>query len=143
MARNKQIHVALLGCGKLGQGIYKLWLERHAKIVEQAGIDLNIKHILVKNIRYKRDSAIPTKIITDNLNTILKDNSIKIVIDAMGGIEPTYGIIKKFLAQGCHLVSANRALLASKISEVFELARSKKAHLQFNAALGGGIPIIS
>ena len=142
MARNKQVHIALLGCGKLGQGIYKLWLERHTKILEQAGIDLNIKHILVKNIRYKRDSAIPTTILTDNVSVILKDHDIKIVIDAMGGIEPTYGIIKKFLAQGCHLVSANRALLASKIGEVFELARSKKAHLQFNAALGGGIPII-
>ncbi len=142
MAKNKQIYLALLGCGKLGQSIYKLWLERRAKILEQTGIDLNIKYILVKNIRYKRDSAIPPKILTDDVNSILKDSSIKIVIDAMGGIEPTYGIVKQFLAQGCHLVSANRALLASKMGEIFELARTKRAHLQFNAALGGGIPII-
>lgn len=142
MARDKQIDLALLGCGKLGQSVYKFWLERRAEILELTGIDLNIKHILVKNIRYKRDAVIPSAALTDNVNNILKDDSIKIVIDAMGGIEPTYGIIKKFLAQGCHLVSANRALLASKMREIFELARAKRSHLQFNAALGGGIPII-
>jgi homoserine dehydrogenase len=142
MTKTKPINIALLGCGKLGQSIYTVWQQQRNKILEQTGIDLDIKRILVKNIRYKRDPAIPLKALTDNINIILKDESIKIAIDAMGGIEPTYGIVKKFLSRGCHLVSANRALLASKMREVFELARSKRLHLHFNAALGGGIPII-
>lgn len=142
MSKSREINIALLGCGKLGQGIYKLWLEKRTKILEQSGIDLNIKYILVKNIRYRRDPVIPPHTITDDTEIILHDDDVKIVIDAMGGIEPTFGIIKKFLNRGCHLVSANRALLASKMREVFELARSKQVHLQFDAALGGGIPII-
>lgn len=142
MSKPRQINIALLGCGKLGQSIYKLWLQQRNKILEQTGIDLNITHILVKNLRYKRDAIIPPKALTDNINAILKDESVKIVIDAMGGIEPTFGIIKKFMARDCHLVSANRALLASKMREIFELAQARQLHLHFNAALGGGIPII-
>ncbi len=142
MPKTGQINIALLGCGKLGQGIYKLWLHRKDKIREQTGIDLNIKIILVKHLYYDRDRSIPVSAITDDPQDILKDPSIKIVIDAIGGIEPTYGLIKQFLENGCHIVSANRALLASKLREILEIARRKKVHLQFDAALGGGIPII-
>ena len=142
MAKSTEVKIALLGCGKLGQGLYKLWNDRRKKIKEQTGIDLHISHIFVKHLKQKRDSAIPQEIITDNIDIILKDLNVQIVIDTMGGIEPTYGIIKQFLNRGCHVVSANRALLASKMREVFELARSQNVHLQFDAALGGGIPIV-
>jgi len=142
MTKSKEVRIALLGCGKLGQGVYKLWKENRLRIKEQTGIDLAISHILVKHKHYKRDSAIPVNIITDNVNTILKDLDVCIAIDTMGGIEPTYGIIKQFLNRGCHIVSANRALLASKMREIFEFATSQKIHIQFDAALGGGIPIV-
>ena len=142
MSKTKPLDIALLGCGKLGQGFYRLLESRRDKILEQTGIDFNIKHILVKHINYKRHDSIPIKNVTNDVNKILKDEDVRIVVDAMGGIEPTYGIIKRFLERRCHLVSANRALLASKMKEVFELARSKRVHLQFDAALGGGIPII-
>jgi len=142
MAKTQVIDIALLGLGKLGHGIYQLWDERRQHILTQTGIDLNLKHIFVKHINYRRGAFVPREKITDDLQNILNDQSVKIVIDAMGGIEPTYGIIKQFLQRKCHIVSANRALLASKMREVFELARQQKVHLQFDAALGGGIPII-
>ena len=142
MAKSQAIDIALLGLGKLGHGIYQLWEERKNHIVSQTGIDLNIKHIFVKHVNYRRGPFVPRDKITDDLQSILSDDSVKIVVDAMGGIEPTYGIIKQFLQRRCHIVSANRALLASKMREVFEYARQQKVHLQFDAALGGGIPII-
>ena len=142
MPKSKEVKIALLGCGKLGQGLFKLWKDSRLRIKEQTGIDLAITHVFVKHINRKRDSIIPVDIITDNIDIILKDPDVQIVIDTMGGIEPTYGIIKQFLNRGCHVVSANRALLASKMREIFELARSQKVHLQFDAALGGGIPIL-
>jgi homoserine dehydrogenase len=142
MAKQKEVNIVLLGCGKLGQGIYKLWNDKREKIRDQTGMNLNIKHILVKHPNLKRDTLIPRKILTNKVEDLLNDPHIDIAIDAIGGIEPTYGIIKEFLHKGCHLVSANRALLASKMKEIFDLARSKKVHLQFDAALGGGIPIV-
>ena len=142
MSKPNEVGIALLGCGKLGQGLYKLWRENRLRIEEQTGIDLVISHILVKQKHQKRDSAIPVNIVTDKVRDILKDQNVQIAIDVMGGIEPTYGIIKQFLNRRCHIVSANRALLASKMREIFDLAISKKVHLQFDAALGGGIPIV-
>ena len=59
MAKFKKVKIALLGCGKLGQGLYKLWEETRIKIKEQTGIDLDISHILVKHINQKRDSSTP------------------------------------------------------------------------------------
>lgn len=142
MPKRRQLNFALLGCGKLGHGIYEIWLKNRQKIINQTGVDLNLKYILVKHKNYKRHRIIPKELITDNVNKILIDESIKIVIDAIGGIEPTYGIIKQFVEKGCHLVSANRALLSSKLREIFDLAKSKQVHLRFEAAIGGGIPLI-
>jgi homoserine dehydrogenase len=142
MPKSKRIQVALLGYGKLGQGFYKLWKAKHNHLKKQTGLDISIKHILIKHPHYKRNNDIPRDLVTDNLNKILKDTSISVAVDAMGGIEPTYGIIKKFIDRKCHIVSANRSLLSSKLREIFEYARSRQVHLQFDAALGGGIPII-
>lgn len=142
MSKTKQINFALLGCGKLGHGIFEVWKNNHQKILSQTGVDLNLKYILVKNIKYKRHRMIPTELLTDKIDKILKDDSVQVVIDAIGGIEPTFSIIKKFMDRGCHLVSANRALLSSKLKDVFDLAKEKQIHLRFEAAIGGGIPLV-
>jgi len=142
MPKRKQINFALLGCGKLGHGIFEVWKNNHQKIINQTGVDLNLKYILVNHIDYKRHRMIPKELFTDKINKILKDESVQVVIDAIGGIEPTYSIIKKFVDRGCHLVSANRALLSSKLKGVFDLAKEKQIHLRFEAAIGGGIPLV-
>ncbi len=142
MPKRKIVNIALLGCGKLGHSIFEVWKNNHQKVLIQTGVDLQIKYILVKNIHYKRHIIIPKEIITNDINKILEDKSIQIVIDAIGGIEPTYTIIKKFIENGCHLVSANRALLSSKLKEIFDLAKASKVHLRFEAAIGGGIPLV-
>jgi homoserine dehydrogenase len=142
MPKRKQINFAMLGCGKLGHGIFEVWKNNHQKILSQTGVDLNLKYILVKHIQYKRHRMIPKKILTDNIEKILKDDSIHVVVDAIGGIEPTYSIIKRFIAKGCHLVSANRAMLSSKLRNVFDLAKENQIHLRFEAAIGGGIPLV-
>jgi len=142
MPKRKQINFALLGCGKLGHGIFEVWKNNHQKIINQTGVDLNLKYILVKHINYKRHRMIPKELLTDKVDKILKDESVQVVIDAIGGIEPTYSMIKKFVERGCHLVSANRALLSSKLKDVFDLAKENQIHLRFEAAIGGGIPLV-
>ena len=142
MPKRKQINFALLGCGKLGHGIFEVWKNNHQKIITQTGVDLNLKYILVKHINYKRHRMIPKELLTDKIDKILKDESVQVVVDAIGGIEPTYSMIKQFINRGCHLVSANRALLSSKLKDVFDLAKDNQIHLRFEAAIGGGIPLV-
>ena len=140
--KNNKNSIALLGCGNLGQGLYKLYELKKTDIFKQRGIQLDIKHILIKHPHFKRDKIIPKEKLTDNINTMLNDPSINIVIDTIGGIEPTYGIIKKFMQKGCHIISANRTLLVHKLYDLFELAREKNIHMKFDAALIGGISTI-
>jgi homoserine dehydrogenase len=141
MAQIEKVDIALLGCGKLGTEIYKLWQQRREKIITDTGIDINIKYILIKHPEYKRDSAIPKERFIHNLKPLLEDEDIKIVIDAIGGIEPTFTIVRKFLEKGCHLVSANRSLLASKMKELSAIARQNNLYIRFDSALIGGIPL--
>jgi homoserine dehydrogenase len=141
MGRIHKIDIALLGCGRLGQGIYKLWQQRRKKIIDETGIDINIKYILIKHPDFKRNAEIPNKMLIHNLTPLLEDPAIKIVIDAIGGIEPTYSIIRKFLEKGCHLVSANRSLLATKMKNLYEIAREKNLYIRFDSALIGSIPL--
>lgn len=141
MERIQKYDIALLGCGRLGQGIFKLWQHRREKLIKSSEIDINIKYILIKHPEYKRDSAIPKSLLIHNLEPLIKDDSIKVVIDAIGGIEPTFTIIRKFLEKGCHLVSANRSLLASKMKEIFEIASRNKLLMRFDSALIGGLPL--
>lgn len=141
MTKVKQVGFALLGCGKLGHEIFRTWKANHDKIVQRFGINLDLRHILVKHATHLREPFIPENLITDDPAKILKDRSVKIVIDAIGGIEPTYRIVHSFLDNGVNLVSANRAMLASKLKNVFELLAKHKTYIRFDAALGSGFPI--
>jgi len=142
MPKRRQINFALLGCGKLGHGIFEVWKNNRQKIIDQAGIDINLKHILVQHEQYKRHRMIPKELITSDIEKILNDDSVQVVVDAIGGIEPTYSLVKKFIENKCHIVSANRAMLSSKMREIFDLAKSKQVHLKFESAIAGGIPLV-
>jgi len=141
MARRRTIGFALLGAGKLGLGFYAAWKKKHEKILEKTGIDLVLKRILVKNPLIKRPSFIDPALFTTKLDDILEDDSIKLVIDAIGGIEPIFSIIKKIISHNINVVSANRVLLATKMHELSNLANEHHIHFLTEPALGGGLPI--
>jgi homoserine dehydrogenase len=143
MSKDKIINFALLGCGKLGSGFYSILKNKRNKIFEETGFQLNLKRILVKNAHYRRPSFIDRSLITANINDILEDPSIDLAIDAIGGIEPTYSIIRKLINRKIHIVSANRVLLASKMHELVDLANENNVYIQPEPSLGGGVPIIS
>lgn len=143
MPKKKEINFALLGLGKLGQGFYKLWLQKRDEILEKTGFKLNLKYILVKHTHFKRPDFVDKDFITTNVEDILNDPDITIAIDAIGGIEPTFTIIKRLIQRKIHLISANRMLLASKMRELADLANENHIYIQPEASLGGGLPIIS
>ncbi len=143
MPRKKEIHFVLLGLGKLGQGFYKKWLEKKDEIFEKTGFSLNLRHILVRHANFQRPDFVDTNLITTNLEDILNDPEVTIAIDAIGGIEPTFSIIRRIIQNKIHLISANRMLLASKMRQIAHLANEARIYIQPEPALGGGVPIIS
>ena len=143
MPTKRIINVALLGLGKLGTGFVRVLLEKKKKIQEETGLELRLKKILIKNPHFKRDRIVDMSLLTTNVEDIISDKSIDIAIDAIGGIEPTFTILKTLIANKIHIISANRTLLASKMHDLANLANRHKIYILPEPSLGGGIPIIS
>lgn len=143
MPTKRIINIALLGLGKLGTGFLHVLKDKKDKIKEETGFELRLKKILVKNPHFKRDRIVNMSLLTTDVSDIISDKSIDIAIDAIGGIEPTFTILKTLIKNKIHIVSANRTLLASKMHDLADLANKYKIYILPEPSLGGSIPIIS
>ena len=138
----KKIQIGLIGLGTVGSGVAKILRERASLLEEKTGLRLSIKKVCVRNLRRKRDVSLPKGILTRNVREIVEDPSIQIVVELIGGIHPAKEYVLEALRRGKHVVTANKALLAEAGKEIFRLAENKKRRVQFEASVGGGIPII-
>lgn len=141
MEDKKTIKAALLGLGTVGGGVYKLMDRQKEEFPYKIGANLEIEKVLVRNLEKERP-GIDSSLLTDNWQEILNDDSIEIVIEVMGGIEPAKTYIKEALQAGKNVVTANKDLLAEYGGELLDLAGEVKKDLLFEAAVAGGIPII-
>lgn len=139
---NKVINIGLVGAGTVGSGVIKILLSQRAEIEKKTGVRLVLKKVCVRRVDKKRSIRISKTILTNNYNDILKDPSIHIVVEVMGGIHPAGEIIESALRQGKHVVTANKALLAENGKRIFALARERRMRLGIEASVCGGIPII-
>jgi len=135
--------IALLGFGTVGLGVYEI-INQHRGIYF-AGTDTpaTIKWILVRDKNKKRAHNPTDCVLTDDFNDIINDDSVDIIISAMGGMEPEYTYIKESLKKGKHVVTANKEVICAHIAELTDLANEKGVKLYYEGAVGGGIPIIS
>ena len=141
MSKYKEIKAALLGAGTVGGGVYKLVERRAAEMPDKVGAELKITKVLVKNLQKKRE-GIPSEVLTDDWEGIIHDPEISIVIELMGGVELARTYILQALEAGKNVVTANKDLLAEHGQELMEAAERNHCDLCFEAAVGGGIPII-
>lgn len=130
----KVVNIGLIGLGVVGAGVYKTL---------QSFEQINIKRIAVKNLTKKRDIPdFDTSILTDDAYSIVNDPEIEVVVEVVGGVEPTLSLLKTAINNGKHIVTANKELLAKHGEELFNLAREKNVVILYEAAIAGGIPII-
>lgn len=140
--RMKPLQVGLLGAGTVGGGVFSVLQRNHNEIERRAGRDIQIK--VVADINTSRAEEIVqgrAKIVNDAY-LVINDPEIDVVIELIGG----YGIAKELvmaaIANGKHVVTANKALIAVHGNEIFALAKEKGVIVAFEAAVAGGIPII-
>ncbi|WP_304507655.1 homoserine dehydrogenase [Anaerotignum sp.] len=133
--------VALLGMGTVGGGVYKILEKQRDNLVYKIGGDMEIEKILVRNKTKYMDKVDPQKL-TDQWGDIINDDSIEIVVEVMGGIEPAGTYIKEALQKGKHVVTANKDLMAVQGHELLAIAKENHCDLLFEAAVAGGTPII-
>ncbi len=138
----RTINVGLIGFGTIGVGVAQALLKRKGYLQHKAGFEINLKKICDKDLSSKRDIAVAKDLLTRDVDEVLTDPEIDIVIELIGGIHPAKEIVKKALANGKYVVTANKALLCEEGKELFDYANSQKRCIRFEGAVGGGIPII-
>ncbi len=138
----KVINAALLGLGTVGTGVYKVLKNQEAEMEKKIGATVKLKKILVRNLKKAAAKIAEPEILTNNWKEILEDESIDIVIEVMGGIEPAKTYIMEALKAGKNVVTANKDLVASHGGELLDCAAANQCDFLFEAAVAGGIPII-
>lgn len=139
----KNIKIALLGLGNVGSGVWKIFNANKEEIVKRSGYNVEIEKILVREIDKPRLVDVPREVLTTDYDEILSNDDIKIVVELMGGIEPTKEYIVKAMRRKKHIVTANKMLLAIQGDELYEIADEEGVGLNYEASVAGGIPIIA
>ncbi len=134
----KQLDIAILGMGTVGSGTYKVIEQEAPYIAHKKDICINVKKVLA--LDYSID--IPEEKRASGIDEIIADDEIKVVVELMGGKEPAKSFMLKALAAGKSVVSANKELISQAWPELEAVAKESGAGLYFEAAVGGGIPIL-
>jgi homoserine dehydrogenase len=138
----KKLSVGLIGFGTVGTGTYRILTENAGLIAERLGVPVEVKRIAVRDLDRDRGISVPRSMLTTNPMAIVEDPEIDIVAELIGGLQPAKDLILAALARGKHVVTANKALLASDGAEIQAAALQAGLAVGFEGAVGGGIPII-
>jgi homoserine dehydrogenase len=138
----KKISLGLIGFGTIGAGVVKLLQESGDLIEKRLGARLVLKKIADLDITTPRVVTVPEDILTTRATDILEDPDIQIVVELMGGYEPARTFIIEAMRRKKHVVTANKALLATYGNEIFQAANRENVDIRFEASVGGTIPII-
>ncbi len=136
------IKVGLLGLGVVGGGTWHVLQRNAEEISRRAGRQIEITQVAVRDVAKAR-SKIGEKVdITDDPMSVVSNPRIDIVVELIGGTTVARDLVLQAIAHGKHVVTANKALLATHGGEIFEAASAKGVMVAFEAAVAGGIPII-
>jgi homoserine dehydrogenase len=140
--RMENYGIALIGCGTVGSGVAKLLLEHPDRLAARAGKKLELRKIVVSDLAKPRDPCIPRQLLTTDLGEVIADPAVQAVVEVVGGNDWAKQAVLALLAAGKHIVTANKALLATHGAEIFDAGRHYNRAIAFEASVGGGIPII-
>ena len=138
----KKVKIALLGLGNVGRGVWMILNSNKEEIMKRCGYEVEVAKVLVRDKNKPRGVDIPNELVTTDFNEVLEDDSIKIVVEVMGGMEPAREYMLKCMEKKKHIVTANKMLLATGGDELFEKADEMGIMFQYEASVAGGIPII-
>lgn len=131
--------IAVMGYGTIGSGVVDVLRINKDKIAKRAGEEIEVKYIL--DLRDFPGDPMEDKIVHD-YETIVNDPEIGIVVETMGGVEPAYTFVKAMLEAKKQVATSNKNLVAAKGAQLIKIARDHNVNFQFEASVGGGIPII-
>ncbi|MFA6971269.1 MAG: homoserine dehydrogenase [Gallionella sp.] len=138
----KPINVGLLGIGTVGGGTFAVLQRNCDEITRRAGRPIRIVAVADKNLELAKQVTGGACRLTDDAFSVVNDPEVDIVIELIGGYGVAKQLVMQAIANGKHVVTANKALLATNGNEIFKAAQDKGVMIGFEAAVAGGIPII-
>ena len=138
----KQLKVGLLGIGTVGGGTYKVLTRNAAEISRRTGVAIQVVQVADRNIELAKAVTGGQVDITDDAFTVVNNPNVDVVIELIGGYTLSRELVLKAIENGKHIVTANKALLATHGNEIFAAAQKAGVIVAFEAAVAGGIPII-
>jgi homoserine dehydrogenase len=139
LSEYRPIRVALLGAGSVGSEVARLLLEQKSELAARVGAELELVGVAVRDLKTKRN-GFPKELLTTDAESLILGADI--VIEVMGGLQPAKDYILLALNSGSDVITANKALLATHGSELFNAAEQVGAQLYFEASVAAAIPII-
>jgi homoserine dehydrogenase len=138
----KPIKVGLLGLGTVGSGVVRIVEKHQADLQHQVGSPIQIEKVLVQDRLKVRDINVDILKLTEDPSDIINNPEIDVVVEVMGGIQPAKSYILEALANGKHIVTANKDLMALHGAEITAKAAEMGCDVFYEASVAGGIPII-
>ncbi len=138
----KEIKVGLIGFGTVGSGVARILQKNSGLIEKRMGARLILKRIADVDLKTDRGVRLKPGVLTRRAEDVIKDPEIDIVMELMGGVEPAKTFILRAIRNRKHIVTANKALLALHGDEIFREAHRYGVDVNFEASVGGGIPLI-
>ena len=138
----KPVNVGLLGLGTVGGGTFNVLNRNADEITRRAGRGIRITHAAARDYDPGRLPGLDSIKVTDDAFAVVDNPDIQIIVELIGGYEPARELVLKAIANGKHVVTANKALIAKHGNEIFAAAQEQGVMVAFEAAVAGGIPII-
>jgi homoserine dehydrogenase len=138
----KSVQVGIIGFGTVGCGVARLLIEHADLLTKRLGAPLILKKVADQDIDTPRPLKLEPRLLTRQISDILNDPEIDVVVELIGGVEAARDLVMTAIAQGKHVVTANKALLALHGNEIFQAAAQAGVEIGFEASVGGGVPMI-
>ncbi len=138
----KPIQVGLLGIGTVGSGVFKVLQRNQSEIMRRAGRGIEIHTVADLNVERAKALVGNSARVVADANQVVTNPDIDIVVELIGGYGIARELVLKAISHGKHVVTANKALLATHGNEIFAAASAKGVMVAFEAAVAGGIPVI-
>ncbi len=138
----KKITIGIVGFGTVGTGVIKILRNNKALINNRLGTPIEIKKIVDLDIKSDRGVRLRKGVLSKNVKDIINDPSIDLIVELIGGVNAARSILLDAIKQGKHIVTANKALLASHGLELLNAAHKRGVDIGFEGSVAGGIPII-
>lgn len=142
MGSKKNIGIGLMGLGVVGGGVAEALIRKNAMLAEEIGCPPELRKVLVRDRAKPRSVSVDAHLLTVDPEQILADPGIDIVIEVIGGEKPALEYIRRALLRGKHVVTANKEVIAKHGAELLSMAQEKGVSLQYEASVGGGIPLL-